>query len=379
MQFIDLKKQYSRIKPSIQNRINRILDDATFIMGREITELEQNLADYTGTGHCLCCASGTDALLLPLLAKGIGPGDAVFTSTFTFIATAEVISLLGATPVFVDIDDKTYNIDAKKLRQTILSIRNGKQIAAGVSQSLNPKAVIPVDLFGLCADYTEITAIAREFDLFVLEDAAQSFGAMTGSRKACSFGNAAATSFFPAKPLGCYGDGGAVFCNDDELIEHLRSLRIHGQGNDKYENVRIGLNARMDTLQAAVVLAKMEIFEEEIVLRQAKAAYYSDALTKNVTIPNLPAGMRSAWAQYSIQDDTRQATMAALAAKAVPTAIYYPKPLHLQKAFASLRYESGQFPISERVAARIFSLPMHPYLEKKDQDLIIETINTLHS
>ena len=376
MDFIDLKKQYQVIKPSVQKRINDIFDRASYIMGKEIDELEATLAAYTGAPHCLTCSSGTDALLLPLMAMGVGPGDAVFTTTFTFIATAEVISLLGATPIFVDIDKNTYNMDPAKLRQAIIAVQNGSAIASGIGRSLRPRAIIPVDLFGLCADYEAIDAIAREFNLFVIEDAAQSFGAISNGKKAGSFGTIAATSFFPAKPLGCYGDGGAVFCRDESLLAILKSLRVHGQGDDKYENVRIGINGRLDTIQAAVLLAKMEIFEAEIVRRQNIAAAYSDALKNSVVAPHIPANNRSAWAQYSVQTDDRDQVLAGLKARSVPTAVYYPKPLHLQKAFLSLGYEPGQFPIAEEIAAKIFSLPMHPYLDEHTQEQIIKAVIT---
>jgi UDP-2-acetamido-2-deoxy-ribo-hexuluronate aminotransferase len=376
MDFIDLKKQYQLLKPSIQKRFNDILDRASFIMGSEITELEEKLADYVGINYCLSCASGTDALLLSLLAKNIGPGDAVFTTTFTFIATAEVVSLLGATPVFVDIDSKTYNIDPVKLRQEIIKVKNGDKITRAFSKSLTPKAIISVDLFGLCADYDAIGAVAKEFGLFVLEDAAQSFGATYKGKKACRFGDMAATSFFPAKPLGCYGDGGAVFCNDKEMLDILKSLRIHGQGSDKYENVRIGINGRMDTLQAAVLLAKMEIFDKELEMRQAVAQRYSRALASSFNVPTIPAAYRSAWAQYSIQHQKRDDVMLKLKKAGIPTAIYYPKPQHMQKAFASLGYEKGQFPVAEDIATKIFSIPMHPYLEEKDQAEIIRHLTT---
>ena len=376
MDFIDLKKQYHLLKPSIQKRINDILDRASFIMGSEISELEEKLAHYTGTKLCLTCASGTDALLLSLMAKGIGPGDAVFTTSFTFIATAEVISLLGATPVFVDIDSKTYNIDPVKLRQEIIKVKTGEKITKSFSKSLSPKAIIPVDLFGLCADYDKIGAVAKEFGLIVLEDAAQSFGATYKGKKACSFGDMAATSFFPAKPLGCYGDGGAVFTNNKEVFNVLKSLRIHGQGSDKYENVRIGINGRMDTLQAAVLLAKMEIFDKELEMRQAVAQRYSQALASSFTIPTIPAAHRSAWAQYSLQHHKRDEVILKLKKVGIPSAIYYPKPLHMQKAFASLGYEKGQIPVAEDIATKIFSLPMHPYLEEKDQAEIIRNLTT---
>jgi UDP-2-acetamido-2-deoxy-ribo-hexuluronate aminotransferase len=374
MDFIDLKKQYQLIKPSVQKRINDILERAGFIMGKEISELEEKLAQYVGTKFCLTCSSGTDALLLPLMAKGIGPGDAVFTTTFTFFATAEVISLVGATPVFVDIDPKTYNIDTKKLREEIIKVKTGKQSTAAFPLKLTPKAIIPVDLFGLCADYNAIEAIVKEFGLFVLEDAAQSFGADFKGKKACSFGEMAATSFFPAKPLGCYGDGGAVFLNDQELFETLKSLRIHGQGTDKYENVRIGINGRMDTIQAAVLLAKMEIFDKELELRQIVAQRYTEGLRNRFITPGIPQGYRSAWAQYSIQCNNRDEVISSLKIEGIPSAIYYPKPLHLQKAFAYLGYEKGQCPVAEQIAGKIFSLPMHPYLEEKDQELIIKTL-----
>jgi len=374
MDFIDLKKQYQLIKPSVQKRISDILDRAGFIMGKEISELEEKLGQYVGTKCCLTCSSGTDALLLPLMAKGIGPGDAVFTTTFTFIATAEVISLLGATPVFVDIDPKTYNIDPIKLHEEIVRVKSGKRVTKTFPSNLTPKAIIPVDLFGLCADYETIGAVAKEFDLFVLEDAAQSFGAEHKGKKACGFGNMAATSFFPAKPLGCYGDGGAVFLDDLEMFETLKSLRIHGQGADKYENVRIGINGRMDTIQAAVLLAKMEIFDKEFQKRQNVAQRYAKALREKFITPTIPQGYLSAWAQYSIQCENRDPVIASLKKEGIPTAIYYPKPLHLQKAFAYLGYEKGQFSVAEAIAERIFSLPMHPYLEARDQEKIIAVL-----
>ncbi|HUI90774.1 MAG TPA: DegT/DnrJ/EryC1/StrS family aminotransferase [Chitinivibrionales bacterium] len=374
MDFIDLKAQYQLLNPSLQKHILDILDRAQFIMGKEITELEEKLSLYTGASHCISCASGTDALFLALLARGVGPGDAIFTTTFTFIATAEVISLLGATPVFVDIDKKTYNIDPISLRHEIVRVNKGEKIAVGITNKIKPKGIIPVDLFGLCADYDSIDAIAKEFGLFVLEDAAQSFGAMYHGKKACALGDCAATSFFPAKPLGCYGDGGAVFCNDKAMKDILVSLRIHGQGIDKYENVRIGINGRMDTIQAAVLLAKLEIFDSELEKRQRVAQRYSDALAGTCTVPTIPQGYSSAWAQYSILHDHREAIIEKCKRKEIPTAIYYPKPLHLQKAFAPLGYEKGQFPVAENIAGNILSLPMHPYLTKDNQEKIIETI-----
>ena len=374
MEFIDLKRQQKKIIKSLQKRINNILNSTNFIFGKEIFELEEKLAQYVGVRYCLTCASGTDALLLPLMAKGIKPNDAVFTTTFTFIATAEVISLLGATPIFVDIDPQTYNIDTKKLREEILKIKKGQKITEKISGELNPKAIIPVDLFGLCADYDEINKIAQDFNMFVLEDAAQSFGATYKGKKACGLGYASATSFFPAKPLGCYGDGGAVFCNDEEFYNILKSLRVHGQGENKYENIRIGINGRMDTIQAAVLLCKLEIFDLEFKARQKIARRYSEALSSQYTVPHIPDGYESAWAQYSIQHFNREIKMNKLKNAQIPTAIYYPKPLHLQKAFSYLGYEKGQLPVAEKVSQNIFSIPMHPYLSEKEQDFIIKNL-----
>ncbi|MBM2813911.1 MAG: DegT/DnrJ/EryC1/StrS aminotransferase [Ignavibacteria bacterium] len=369
MQFIDLKRQYELIKTSVDSGIAAVLEHGKYIMGPEIAALEKKLADFAGTKHCIVCSSGTDALLMPLMAWGIGPGDAVFTTPFTFFATAEVISLVGATPVFVDIDERTYNIDFAKLEEAIIATKNeGK---------LNPAAIIPVNLFGLCADWNSLDDIAHKYDLRLLEDAAQSFGASLNGRRSGSFGDCGATSFFPAKPLGCYGDGGAVFTNDDALYEKLVSIRIHGQGTDKYENVRIGINGRLDSIQAAVLLAKMTIFEEEITKRNRVAAKYSELLRDKVVVPFIPEKYISAWAQYSVLEksaEARNATIAKLSASGIPTAIYYPKPLHLQTAFKELGYKKGDFPISENIGGRIFSLPMHPYLTDDEIELICSAI-----
>ncbi len=367
--FIDLKKQYKRLEPEINRRIQGVLEHGRFIMGPEIDELEQQLSRFAGVKHAITCSSGTDALLMPLMAWGIGPGDAVFTTPFTFIATAEVIRLLGATPVFADIREDTFNIDAKKLIKIVEQVKSQGR--------LKPKAIIPVDLFGLPADYDEINDIAEEFDLLVLEDAAQSFGASYKGKKTCSLAHAAATSFFPAKPLGCYGDGGAIFTNDDGLADKLRSIRIHGQGSNKYENIRIGLNARFDTLQAAILLPKLAIFEEEIDARQKAAAKYTQALKNRVKTPHVPEDRTSAWAQYSIllkNSSERDAIQKNLQNKGIPTAIYYPVPLHMQQAFSDLGYELGDFPISEGISKRILSLPMHPYLEDAQIEQIVEII-----
>jgi dTDP-4-amino-4,6-dideoxygalactose transaminase len=387
MQFIDLAAQQARIRPGIEKRIQNVLDHGKYIMGPEIGELEKQLADYIGVQHALACASGTDALLLALMALEVGPGDAVFTSPFTFIATAEVVSLLGATTVFVDIDPQTFNIDPSKLKEIITAVRDNDQDHPACRQlhsdeALMPKAVISVDLFGLPADYDRINAIAEDCGLTVIEDAAQSFGGEYKGRKACSLADVACTSFFPAKPLGCYGDGGMCFTGDDQLIDIMQSLRVHGKGSDKYDNVRIGINGRMDTLQAAVLLEKFAIFPEEVRLRNDAANRYRNLLSDHtgLTIPTIPANSLSVWAQYSILAENnahRAAIQRKLKTEGIPTAIYYPKPLHLQTAFSSLGYQKGDCPVSEDFSERIFSLPMHPYLKAEDQERIAALIESL--
>ena len=366
MNFIDLALQQSRIREKVEENIKKVLDHGRYIMGPEVKELEAQLAEYTGVKHAIGVASGTDALLMALMAYDVGPGDAVFTSPFTFIATAEVIQLLGATPVFVDIDIDTYNIDTAKLEEAV------KQTQA--EGKLKAKGVMPVDLFGQAADYDEINAMAKKYGLFVLEDAAQSFGASYKGRKACSLSEIAGTSFFPAKPLGCYGDGGMIFCQSDDLLAKLVSIRVHGQGTTKYENVRIGVNGRLDTLQAAVLLAKMEIFPEEVELRQQVAARYAERLDGVVKVPVVKDHNVSAWAQYCIRHPKRDEVMAKLKEKGVPTAIYYPVPLHQQKAFSNLCCQTGDYPVSEEAAADIFAIPFHPYLKEEDQDTICNVI-----
>ncbi len=366
MNFIDLALQQSRIRVKIEENIKKVLDHGRYIMGPEVKELEATLAEYVGVKHAVGVASGTDALLMALMAYDVGPGDAVFTSPFTFIATAEVIQLLGATPVFVDIDPETYNIDPEKLEEAIMQIQ--------LESELEPKGIMPVDLFGQPADYDEIDALAQKYELFVLEDAAQSFGASYKDRKACSLSEIAGTSFFPAKPLGAYGDGGMIFTRSDDLLEKLVSIRVHGQGASKYENIRIGVNGRLDTMQAAVLLAKMEIFPEEVDLRQQVAARYAERLDGVATVPVVKDYNVSAWAQYSIRHPKRDDVMAKLKEKGVPTAIYYPVPLHLQKAFVNLCCRAGDFPVSEAVAADIFAIPFHPYLTEEDQDTICNVI-----
>ncbi len=366
MQFIDLAAQQKRIRDNIEANIRKVLDHGRYINGPEIKELEEKFADYAGVKYAAGVGSGTDALLMILMGNDVGSGDAVFTSTFTFIATAEVIQLLRATPVFVDIGRDTFNIDVDKLEASVRRVIDEGR--------LKPKAIIPVDLFGQPADYEEINRIAAKYGIFVLEDAAQSFGASYREKKSCSLADYAATSFFPAKPLGCYGDGGMIFTDDDAFYEKMVSIREHGKGIDKYTNIRVGINGRMDTIQAAVLLAKFEIFDEEICLRQEVAVRYTKALKDIVRVPFVKEQNISAWAQYSVLHPKRDEIMNDLKDNGIPTAIYYPKPLHLQTAFSHLVYEEGAFPVAEKVAKEIFSLPMHPYLEKEDQDKIIKAI-----
>ena len=384
MEFIDLAFQQKRIRENIDRRIEAVLNHGQYIMGPEVAALEKELSRYVGAKHAISCASGTDALLMALMARGIGPGDAVLTTPFTFIATAEVISLLGATPVYVDIDRKTYNIDPEQLERCLSALRSGD---AGLyplprlagQTGVTPKAIIAVDLFGLPADYGRLGNIAKQNGLFLIEDAAQSFGAEVNGRKACTFGDIACTSFFPAKPLGCYGDGGMCFCSDDILAEIMRSIRLHGKGTHKYENIRIGINGRLDTLQAAILLAKFSLFEEEVRLRQHVAGRYNELLRscQSLVTPDVPTGYQSVWAQYSLlaRDEAhRDAIMKNMQGKGIPTVIYYPRPLHLQAAFSFLGYREGDFPASEDSASRIFSLPMHPYLSEGDQDRIVAAL-----
>ncbi len=369
MEFVDLKSQYRRLEASVRERMDKVLEHGRYVQGPEVVELEGRLSGFTGAAHCIACSSGTDALLMALMAKGVGPGDAVFTSPFTFIATAEAIALLGATPVFVDIDPVTLNLDPEKLAKAVDGLAGG---------GLRARGVIPVDLFGLPADYSRINRLAESRGLFVLADAAQSLGgSVEAGDVGGQVGNLAemtATSFFPSKPLGCYGDGGAVFTSDDALAERLISIRSHGMRADKYEHIRLGLNGRLDTLQAAVLLAKLEIFKEELIMRETIAARYTSALSSVVECPVVPPGYRSAWAQYSVRGVEKARILAALQAEGIPTAVYYPKPLHLQEAFAYLGYQKGDLPEAERASSFIFSLPMHPYLSEMDQDRVIRVI-----
>ena len=369
MQFIDLKKQYSLIEDNLKGRFDNILKNASFIMGEEVNVLESKLAEYTGVKECIACSSGTDALLIPLMAYGIGRGDAVFVPAFTFYASAEVIALAGATPVFVDVREDTFNIDPVKLKTAIRSVLNeGK---------LKPRAIIPVDLFGLPAEYDMISQIAQEFELIVIEDGAQGFGGTFQNQKVCSFGNAAATSFFPAKPLGCYGDGGAIFTDDENLADIMKSIRIHGFGKNRYENVRLGINGRLDALQAAVLIEKLNIFDDELQSRERVARKYSEELNNVISTPVVPENYTSSWAQYTLiakDEEQRDRVMNHLKTKDIPTMIYYLIPLHRQKVFNDLKSDYCDLSISEHLANCVFSIPMHPYISDYEQSMIIDAI-----
>jgi dTDP-4-amino-4,6-dideoxygalactose transaminase len=365
--FIDLAAQRKRLGPAIDAAVARVLTHCQFIIGPEVSAFERELAEFAGSKHAVGCASGTDALVLGLRALGIGAGDAVICPAFTFCATAEVAVLVGATPVFVDVDPATFNIDVAGIPGAIEAAK-----AAG----LTPKAIIPVDLFGLPADYNRIGAVAEANGLFVIDDAAQGFGATYHNRRLGTFGQVTCTSFFPAKPLGCYGDGGAVLTDDDGIADTLRSLRVHGQGTDKYDNVRIGLASRLDTIQAAVLSEKLKIFPEEIEARQVVAKRYAEGLNDVVTVPTVGAGLTSVWAQYTIRvsGGRRDALAAALKAEGIPTAIYYPIPLHRQVAYKQYPVGKGGLANSDRLAGEVISLPMHPYLEAPTQDRIVDAV-----
>ena len=371
MDFIDLKTQQLRIKKKVDQRIKVVLDHGKYIMGPEVVELEKKLADYVGVKYCISCSSGTDALLIPLMANGIGPGDAVITTPFTYIATAEVISLLGAEPVFADIYESTYNLNPDGIEGAIQDAER---------KGLKPRAIIPVDLFGLPARYRLINEVAKKYDLMIIEDAAQGFGGEIKGVKAGSFGDVASTSFFPAKPLGCYGDGGAIFTDNEELADEMRSIRVHGSGNDKYENIRLGINGRLDTIQAAILLEKLSIFDKELNSRNKIASYYSNNINSNFKKPIIPKDYLSSWAQYSILADSeehRSMMIDKLKENNIPSMIYYKIPLHLQGVFMDLNYSKGDFPISEKISKTIFSLPMHPYLETSQQQRVIDVVNNV--
>jgi dTDP-4-amino-4,6-dideoxygalactose transaminase len=365
--FIDVAAQRRRLGAAIDTAVARVLDHCQFLMGPEVTEFETQLAAFCGAKHALSCASGTDALVLTLMAKEIGPGDAVFCPSFTFCATAEAAALVGATPVFVDVHADSFNIDAESLKAAIVTAKKN---------GLKPKAVIPVDLFGLAADHDAVEAVAKAENLFVLDDAAQGFGAAYKGRKLGTFGHATATSFFPAKPLGCYGDGGAVLTDDAALLERLKSLRVHGHGKDKYDNIHIGMTARLDTIQAAVLIEKLKIFPDEIAARDRIAKRYNAMLADVVTVPQVADGYTSVWAQYTIRlaPGKRGAFAEALKARGVPTAIYYPIPLHRQVAYKKYPSAGNGLPVTDRLCDEVISLPMHAYLDEPTQDRIVSAV-----
>ncbi|MEK9967981.1 MAG: DegT/DnrJ/EryC1/StrS aminotransferase family protein [Ferrovibrio sp.] len=367
MPFVDLQAQRQRLGPQLDRAIARVLDHGAFILGPEVGELEAQLAKFCGAGHAVTCANGTDALQLVLMAEGIGPGDAVFVPAFTFAASAEVVALVGATPVFVDVQRDSFNMDPASLRDGIETARR---------LGLRPRCVMPVDLFGQPADYLALSPIAAEHDLLVLADAAQSFGARYHNQGVGSLGHYTATSFFPAKPLGCYGDGGAIFVNDGAKADLLRSLRFHGKGDDKYSNVRIGMNSRLDTIQAAILIEKLGIFSEEIARRQQAAGRYNAALADAVQIPRLADGVTSVWAQYTLVVEDRDAVATACKQAGVPTAVYYPVPLHRQTGYAQYPTATAALPVAEWLAARVISLPMHAYLAPPTQDRVIAAVRT---
>jgi len=365
--FIDIVAQRQRLGAKIDDAVARVLTHCQFINGPEVAQLEADLAAFCGAKHVVVCASGTDALLMVLMAQGIGPGDAVICPSFTFCATGEVVVLAGATPVFVDVDEATFNISVASLK---------KGIATARKLGLKPKAVIPVDLFGQSADHDAIADVAKSEGLFVLDDAAQSFGATYKGRRLGTFGLATATSFFPAKPLGCFGDGGAIFTDDADLAERLRSVRVHGQGSEKYDNVRIGLTARLDTMQAAILIEKLKIFEDEIAARDKVASRYFDALHNIVTVPRVADGNTSVWAQYTIRlpRGGREAFADSLKAQGIPTAIYYPRSMHQQTAYKNYPTVEGGLPVSEQLSSDAISLPMHAYLDQAAQDRVIKAV-----
>ncbi len=366
----DIGAQRRRLGKSIDEAIGRVLGHCQFVSGPEVTALEQALGEFCGARHVVSCANGTDALVMVLMAIGAGRGDAVFCPSFTFCATASPVARTGATPLLVDVDEATFNMTAEAL---------ARGIATAKKLGLKPKAVIPVDLFGQSADHGAIGELARAEGLFVLDDAAQSFGATYHGRKLGTLADATTTSFFPTKPLGCYGDGGAIFTDDDDLAGVLRSIRVHGQGSDKYDNVRIGMTGRLDTVQAAVLLEKLKIFEDEIAARNAVAERYTRSLGNIVTVPQLAPGCTSVWALYTIrlpQGVDRDGFAAHLKAKGVPTGIYYPKSLHQQTAYRDFPVADGGLPASERLSADVISLPMHAYLDEAAQERVIAAVRS---
>lgn len=363
--FIDLAAQQKLLRPQIDAAIAKVLDSGHYIMGQEVTDLETKLAEFTGAKHALVCSSGTSALVLAMMVLGVKKGDAVFVPTFTFIATAEAVILAGGTPVMVDVRKDTFLMDDEDLKKAILWAKE---------QGLTPKLVVPVDLFGLAADYDKISAIAKENGMQVVCDACQSFGAAVGNKRIGTLGAISATSFFPAKPLGCYGDGGALFTDSDENLELMKSFRVHGMGADRYENVRIGINGRLDTIQAAILLVKMTVLEDELKKRDEVAAKYREGIKKAIH-QHIPQGYKSAWAQYSMLVENRDKVQAALKEKGIPTMIYYPLPIHRQKAYEMFAI-GREFPVSDMLSQKILSVPMHPYLDSETQGYIIDAMNS---
>ena len=366
--FIDLAAQRRRLGKSLDEAVSRVLAHCQFINGPEVTQLEAQLAAFCGARHVVTCASGTDALLMVLMAKGVGRGDAVLCPSFTFCATGEAVALTGATPVFVDVDEATFNMDVNSLK---------RGIATAIKLGLKPRAVIPVDLFGQSADHDAIGAIAEAEGMFVLDDAAQAFGASYKGRRLGTFGLVTATSFFPAKALGCFGDGGAIFTDDAELAATLRSVRVHGQGSDKYDNVRLGLTGRLDTMQAAILIEKLKIFEDEIAARNRVAERYGRGLGNIVTVPRVASSGTSVWAQYTIRlpkGSGRDGFAATLKGQGIPTAIYYPKSMHQQTAYRDFPVADGGLPASERLSDDVISLPMHAYLDEPTQERVIKAV-----
>lgn len=369
--FIDLAAQQERIKDSLFARIEAVVKSGNYIMGPEVGELESKLAAFCGARHVISCANGTDALMLAMMALGVKRGDAVFCPSFTFAATAEMVPFVdGATPVFVDVHDDTYNLDVESLKRAI---------AHAEALGLRPAGVIAVDLFGLPADYDAIEKIAADNGLWLIDDSAQGFGGVYKGRVTGSIGKIATTSFFPAKPLGCYGDGGAIFTNDDEMARLLHSYRVHGKGAHKYDNERLGQNSRLDTLQAGILLEKFAVYPDEIEKRQIVAERYTNGLSNLVQTPHIPEGLKSVWAQYTLQassEEQRTKVMNALKDAGIPSVVYYPLPLHQQTAYRDFPRDPAGLAVSERLSKRVFSLPMHPYLSKADQDRIIDVIRS---
>lgn len=370
MQFRDLKQQYQVLKKDIDAAMVEVATNCNFINGQQVKDLEKELADYVGVKHCITCANGTDALTMAMMAWGIGVGDAVFVPDFTFFSSGEIVSHAGATPIFVDVDKETFNIDVDHLE---------KQIKKTIEEdNLTPKAVVAVDLFGLPADFNKVRAVADKYDIKVLEDGAQGFGGEINGKRACSFGDISTTSFFPAKPLGCYGDGGAVFTDDDETAKLLESIRVHGKGEMKYDNVRIGLNSRLDTLQAAILSIKLKAFRDyEVADINVVADKYTENLKDVVTTPVVTDGFYSSWAQYTLRLEDkaqRDGLQAYLKEKGIPSMVYYPKPMHRQEAFGQLNYDDAEFPNTIELCDTVLSLPMHPYLTDEDIDEVVKAV-----